>query len=419
MSGGVEADDAPEDEGPLLPWVEPDDRLWRHPSEIGAALPARPAPPVPGPRSSGTRTWSVAVVAGVVGAIIASGIGVAAGNFQRRTTLVQPVTRMMMTPTSMSLASGSPSMPNWPAVADSIAPSVVSITTSGSSGNQTGSGVLYTSIGDTSYILTAARLIGDGRIQVTFDDSESQYARLVGIDPQTGVGLVSVRGTPRIFPPFSYESNLQVAEPVLGVGAHSSMSDGSAVTSGSISAFDVALNVGDNATMEDLVAVNTSGAAANAGGPLVDARGAVFGIEAVVDSPDSSSAGKTYAIPMDVAGHLASEMLAGQPLTHPWLGTVDSTDPSTATVRQLRLSGGAQVTEVTPGSPARQAGLAPSDIITSFDGKPVQSTGALTHLMANGEPGRPATISYVHRGKPVSTTVTLTETPSDVELNQG
>ena len=359
----------------------------------------------------------MAVVAGVVGAIIASGVGVATGNFQRHTTLVQPITRMMMSPTSMSVTASSPEIPNWPAVADAIAPSVVSITTTGSSGDQTGSGVLYTSIGNTSYILTASSLIGDGQIQVTFDDSESRYARLVGIDPETGLGLVSVPGSARNFPSFSYESDLQIAEPVLGVGAHSSTTDGSAVTSGSISAFDVALNVGDDATMEDLVAIDTSGSGqSNAGGALVDPQGAVFGIEALVDSPDSDTTGQSYAIPMDVANHVASQMLAGEPVTHPWLGTVDSTDPSTATVRQLRLTGGSQVTEVAPGSPADQAGITPSDIITSFNGQPVESTGTLTHLMANCQPGHQATISYVHQGKTVSATVMLAETPDDVDL---
>ncbi|MDQ6837095.1 MAG: S1C family serine protease [Actinomycetota bacterium] len=346
---------------------------------------------------------------------MASGVGVVAGSFDRHTTVVQSVTKMM-TPTSMSVPSSSAS-PNWPAVADSVAPSVVSITTTGSGGSQTGSGVLYTAGGDQSYILTSAGLIGDGRIQVTFDDRESQYAHVVGVDHKTGLGLVSVAGSSRIFPTFSSEATLQVAEPVLAVGAPNSRLIGSSVVAGSISALDEAINVDDASTMEGLVAVNTSTAVGgDAGGAVVNAQGTVVGLEALVNSPDSSSNGQSFVIPIDTAQHVARQMLAGQRVTHPWLGTVDTADLSTATAHQLQLPGGAKVTHVTPASPAQHAGLTPSDVITSFNGHPVASTGALTQLVANCDPGYRATVSYLHNGRPASANVTLAETPGDVDL---
>ncbi len=352
----------------------------------------------------------------MVGAIIASGVGVAAGSFDKHTTVVQSVTRMM-TPTSMAVSSSGTNSPNWPAVADSIAPSIVSITTTGSSGNQTGSGVLYTSEGDRSYILTSANLIGDGRVQVIFNDSESQYAHVVGIDRKAGLGLVSVSGGSRIFPTFSFESAVQVAEPVLGVGARNSGLSGAPVAAGSISSLDQAINVGDASTMEGLIGINTSTAArGNAGGALADPQGAVFGIETLVNSPDAGSNGQAFVVPMDTAEHVARQMLAGQRVTHPWLGTVNTVDLSTATAHQMQLSGGAQITEVAPGSPAQQAGMAPSDVITAFNGHTVQSTGGLTQLIAGCDPGDRATVSYLHKGKPATTTVTLAETPGDVDL---
>ncbi|MDQ6782980.1 MAG: S1C family serine protease [Actinomycetota bacterium] len=358
----------------------------------------------------------MAVVAGVVGAIIASGVGVAIGSFDKHTTVVQAVTRMM-TPTSMSLPSAANASPNWPAVADSIAPSVVSITTTGSSGNQTGSGVLYVAVGDRSYILTSANLIGDDRVKVTFNDRESQYARIVGIDRKTGLALVSVSGTSRIFPTFSPESALQVAEPVLGVGSRTSRASGASVVAGSISSLDDAINVGDASTMEGLVAVNRSTSTeGNAGGALVDPLGTVFGIEAQVSSPDASTNGQSFVVPIDIADHVARQMLGGERVTHPWLGTVDTADLSTATAHQFQLAGGAQVTQVTPGSPAERAGMATSDIITAFNGHPVRSTGGLTGLIVNCQPGYQATISYLHKGKPATATVTMAETPSDVNL---
>jgi S1-C subfamily serine protease len=296
---------------------------------------------------------------------------------------------------------------------------VVSITTAGSSGNQTGSGVLYTAVDDRAYILTAASLIGDGRVQVTFDDSESEYAHVVGIDHKTGLGLVSVSGGSRIFPTFSLESAVQVAEPVLDVGGRASSGlDGAPVVAGSISALDEAINVGDASTMEGLIGVNTSAAGyGNAGGALVDPEGSVFGIEALVNSPDAGSSGQAFVVPMDTAEHVARQMLGGQRVTHPWLGTVNTTDLSSATAHQMQLTGGAEVTEVAPGSPAEEAGMAPSDIITAFDGHPVQSTGRLTQLIAGSNPGNRATVSYLHKGKPATANVTLAEAPNDVDLS--
>jgi len=416
VSVDVEADDAPDDEGPLLPWIEPDDRLWRHPSEVGAPAPVRMVSTPRMMKPSGTRTWSVAVVAGVVGAIIASGVGAATGTFERQTTVVQWTNRAGGPPSSV-LSTGSGASPDWPAIADQVAPSVVAIAAMGSRGSQSGSGVLYTSIGDRSYILTAANLIGDGRIEVTLDDSETQFARLVGVDRQTGVGLLSVPNGSRSFPTFTMAGDLKVAEPVLAVGAHSAGISHAPVVSGSISALDAAINVGDSATMENLVAMSTSGSVSiDAGGALVDQRGAVFGIEAMIDSPDVSAAGQSFAIPMDVAAHVVRQMIGGQTVTHPWLGTVGTTDPSTATARQFHLAGGAQVAAVMRNSPAQRVGLVPSDIITSFNGHTVVSTGALTWLVHDCDIGRQASISYLHKGKPVSATVTLVNTPTDVNL---
>lgn len=415
--GGVEPDDVPEDDGPLLPWVSPDDRLWRHPSEVGSSMARSPASAQRGPRSGTVRFWSVAVAAGVVGAVLATGVGIATGSFEHRTTVLSPVTKLLG-PTAMPVttAATSTTSPNWPAIADSIAPSIVSITSYGPEGEQSGSGVLYTSVADKAYILTDSSLVGAGQIKVTFDDSETQSAHLVGVDRETGLGLISVPGAKRNFPPFAAETALQVAQPVLGIGAHGTMGDADVAT-GSISALDVAVNSGDESTMENLIGISSSAPVTDLGAALVNPQGAVFGIEASVNTPDTSQAGQTFAVPYDVADHVAKQMLAGVRITHPWLGVVNAKDPSSATTSQMNVSGGSQVTQVTPGSPAQQAGLRPSDIITSFNGHPVGSTGALTALVSASNPGNPATITYIHGGQPRSATVTLQDTPSDVSLD--
>lgn len=415
MSTDVEAEDGAEDEGPLLPWISPDDRLWRHPSEVGSSISARMVGDDRFARPSSTKTWSVAVVAGVVGAILASGVGVATGNFSRHTTVVQAVTHMMA-PTTMVMSAAAGPSPNWPGIADQVAPSIVSITTTGSSGNQSGSGVLYTSADDRSYILTSAALIGDGQIQVTFDNSDTQHARVTGVDRRTGLALVSVSGNQsRVLPTLGSQADLRVAEQVMVVGARTA--NGAPVAAGSVSGLDQAIDVGDDSTMEDLVSISSATpAGTDAGGALVDPQGTVLGIEALVDSPDAASLGRAYAIPMDVAAHVAGQMLAGRRVTHPWLGTVDTSDPSTATAHALRLPGGAQVTKVAPGSPAEEAGMTPSDVVTGFDGQRVSSAGGLNRMVDNCTPGHRANISFIHGGQPTTRAITVAESPSDVDL---
>jgi serine protease Do len=104
-------------------------------------------------------------------------------------------------------------------------------------------------------------------------------------------------------------------------------------------------------------------------------------------------------------------MLAGSALTHPWLGVTSASDITTAVATQYGLPGGAQVEQISPGSPASQVGLRPSDIITSFDNQPVISSGSLTQLLSQAETGRRVMIDYLHEGKSMRASVAISNQP--------
>jgi S1-C subfamily serine protease len=106
-------------------------------------------------------------------------------------------------------------------------------------------------------------------------------------------------------------------------------------------------------------------------------------------------------------------MLDGLKVDHPWLGVSDAADLSSAVARQLGLSGGAQVGQVIPGSPASRAGMSPNDIITAFNGIPVTSTGALTRVLAQCTPGKQTPISFIHMGLTRTATVLVSDQPGD------
>lgn len=426
-SPSVEADDGVDDEGPFSAWVSPDDRLWRHPSEF------RPSSSDVAPfslegfdpsgvgavgtleRPSAVRTWTVAVVAGVVGALLASGVTIASGGLGQRTTVLQQAVTRVATPDTLALASQSTlANPNWSVVNLRLEASVVAVSNADGS---SGSGVIYAAGGGSrrSYILTTDDLIG-GSVRVTFNDGETQGARLVGSDPKSGLALLSVAGTGRALPTFGTVADLQVAEPLLAISG----SDQGAPPPASLTvqSVDDAVSASDDETMVGMLAV-TGPATTGEGGALVDATGQVVGITTSMTALDPTQQNTSYAIPIDVARHVAAQLLAGRPTTHPYLGVVNTVDLSTLTARQLGVAGGARVETVASGSPAAAVGLSQEDVITALNGAPVSSAGALVSLLATSRPGTSMSVSYLHQGKPATVTVRVSEQPASIIDPQG
>jgi S1-C subfamily serine protease len=416
----VEADDGPEEEGPFFAWLPPDDRLWRHPSEVPANQPAESQPsgePPPasvntvlrsGFRSPATRLWTVAVIAGLIGAVAASGIGMMTGVFQRQTTVVHSV---IPSGPAETLTSDAAPEQNWSQVDDLIAQSVVDIDVSTASGPASGSGFLFAPGDRESYVITDSSLVANANdIHVTFNGGDQYHAHLVAQDPVSGVALISVPTWEHSFPQLGTVASLQIANPLLAVGARTA--SGSAFE-GSVTAEDRAVDVAGGITMQGLIGVSGPPLPdAATGGPLVDANGEVVGITLNLSPVNAADQNLTFAVPVDVAMHVVQQMLAGTPVTHPWLGVTSSSDITSAVAAQYGLPGGAQIEQVAPGSPASQLGLTPTDIITSFDRQPVISSGSLTQLLSQAQPGRRVMMSYLHNGKTVQTSVLVWNQPN-------
>jgi putative serine protease PepD len=404
-----------DDDGPLFAWLPPDDRLWRHPSE--AARP--PAGPPPAGRAGsvrapalgrpGVRVWGLAMVAGLAGALFASGFFMATGITSHRTTVLEPIA----TPATVALAASSSepqtTISSWPSIDTSMASSVVAVHVNNEGNLQVGSGVLYAFSHDESYILTAQDLVANGgTVLVDFTNGQNQRARVVGTDPLSGIAVLATPGTNHSLPTFGSVSNVQVAEQVLAVGTPLADSS-SAVNLGAVSGLDQSVTTGsDGADMDSMVALSgITVPSTSDGGALVDPHGEVVGIDTDITSTDTAAQGVAYAVPIDVAEHVANQLLSGQRLTHPWVGVDDAADLTSATARQLGVTGGAQVEMVDYGSPAAAAGLQVNDVVTAFNGQPVASSGALVTLLSLCQPGRRAPLTYFHgdRKKTVSVIV--------------
>jgi putative serine protease PepD len=443
VSQGVDPDDGMEDEGPFSAWLPPDDRLWRHPSEIGGTVPGGFDPTHDfdtrdlgsardliaahdaGRGDSGhggigtllragpVRTWTVAVVAGLVGALLASGVSMATGDFGAKTPVMNNVARVAPTDTvALAVQSpGAPPTPNWSSVNSAMAASVVAVL---ASSGAAGSGVLYGTRGNRTYILTSNDLT-TGTVEVTFNDGKQQSARLVDADPASGLALLSVAGVQPAIPTFGSVSELRVAEPLLAVSGN----DEGTPMDLSLSSVDDAATISDDDTLVSMLAV-TGPTTTGDGAALVDGEGRVIGITTSMTATDPGQQGTSYAIPIDVAAHVAHQLFSGQAVTHPYLGVIQTQDLPSVYAREFDIAGGAEVETVAPGSPAAAAGIRAGDTITSVNGKPVTSAGSLVSRLADYEPGNRVTVSFMETtGGHATVSVRVINQPSNVDDPNG
>ena len=412
-----------DEDGPYFAWLPPEDRLWRHPSErlaVGAAASSFQPTDSGGrservlslPGSGWGRTWTVAIVAGLVGALSVSALAMGAGWWSHQTTVVRSI---LPSSPSVSLAAAGNAPTNWTAIDDSVAASVVSITVTGASGPRQGSGVVLVDDGEGRVFVITDRTIfapsaseGDqGGIEVTFLSGAVARGTLVGQDALSGVAVVEVPNAGRVIPAsIGSVAELHAADPVLAVGSRMA----SAVATGAVSGEDQVVDLSDGSDMDGLISVTMPALAPAAdGGPLLDQYGRVVGMTVGIQPVDSGQGPVTYAVPIDQATRVASQIIDGHRPTHAWLGVDNSADVPSVMAHQMGLSGGVQVGSVEEGSPADRAGLQAADIITGFDGRPLVSTGALIAQMAACQPGRSVALTFVHAGRTEHTAVHLGE----------
>jgi putative serine protease PepD len=295
-------------------------------------------------------------------------------------------------------------------------PSVVTIQVTGSSSaaSGTGSGEFFRSGG---YILTNNHVIATaangGRIEVVLSDGQRAVASLVGRDALTDLAVlrVSEPTSPRVIG-LGSSSNIDVGQPVVAVGAPLGLS--STLTSGIVSALGRTVEVpGESASSSALLvdALQTDAAInpGNSGGALVDCDGRLIGVPtagAQVPGSTGGSIGLGFAIPVDLADAVASEIIATGRVTHASFG-LRAVPVGGATGTRSGGSTGLYVTVVQTGGPAAAAGLRPGDIITEIEGQPAHSVDQLMVLTITKRPGDKVEITYERNGLSTTTTITL------------
>jgi len=192
------------------------------------------------------------------------------------------------------------------------------------------------------------------------------------------------------------------------------------VTSGIISALNRNVTAQDESgnpvLLTNLIQTDAAINPGNSGGALCDSDSRLIGINTLIASSSGGSEGIGFATPSNTAKRVADDLIAGKPVSHPYIGISGQTVSDTiATQYNLPVTSGAYVTAVVPGSPAEKAGIKQGDIIVSVNGQAVTSMDDLIGAVRNNNVGQTITLGYYSNGQKKSAQVTLAEMPSNVQ----
>jgi putative serine protease PepD len=292
-------------------------------------------------------------------------------------------------------------------------PSVVTIhtdeSTSGGRSAGAGTGVIINTDGD---IITNAHVVNRATtVRVTLDDGTEYPAEVIGSFPDADVAMVRVQGAADLVPAeLGTSADVRVGDEVVAIGNALNLGASPSVTRGIISALDRIIEAPD-VTLHGLIQTDAAINPGNSGGPLLNAAGAVVGINTAI-AADAQSIG--FAIPIDDIKPLIDELKEGRGEITPdtaFLG-VSSVSVSELTTDQLDQFGisasrGAVVTEISPDSPAADAGLEVGDVIVGIDGQSISSAAEVVEAIRNRQEGDEITIEYERDGRKRTTDATL------------
>jgi putative serine protease PepD len=254
-------------------------------------------------------------------------------------------------------------------IASTVSPSVVSIAVNSFSGNGSGSGVIYRSSGTNSFIITNNHVIASatqgGTIRVELNNGDFETAAIVGRDVAYDIAVLRInRGNLKTIK-VGNSNRLLIGEPVVAFGSPLGLSG--TVTSGIVSALNRPVTAGSTGSESYIDAIQTDAAInpGNSGGPLVDATGALVGINSAIASLGGNGSGNIglgFSIPINQAKRVVDEIIETGKSSRPFLGI--NFDPSFTGI-------GARILAVVEGEAAAKAGIPNGAVIREIEGKKI------------------------------------------------
>ena len=275
-----------------------------------------------------------------------------------------------------------------------------------------GSGVIVDKQG---YIITNAHVLeGAEQLAVTLSDGSTvRNVTVVGADPASDIAVLKIPGSDKLVAaPWGDSDKLDVAEQVLAVGSPYELSR--TVTAGIISAKERRGLPLPQVAYQDFLQTDAAVNPGNSGGPLVNLKGEVVGINTAIFGEKYQ--GISFAISSRIAQDVYRRLRAGEKVTRGWLGV--GMQPLTGDLAErmgLPEAQGALVADVLPDSPAQEAGIEQGDVIVQWDGKPVNDRDDLRFLAAASKIGSEAEVLLYRNGQKVEVKVKVGERPSKVD----
>jgi S1-C subfamily serine protease len=273
-----------------------------------------------------------------------------------------------------------------------------------------GSGVIFRSDG---VILTNNHVVGDAdEILVTLNDKRKFKGTVLGRDPFTDLAIVKIDAKDLPAAKIGTSKNIRPGDWAIAVGSPLGLDH--SVTLGIISA--LGRNISGDGVQNSAELIQTDAAInpGNSGGPLLNIHGEVIGLNTAIRA-DGQNIG--FAIPIDVAKEIASQLLASGTIEHPYLGIMmqELDDKLSKSLGVSSTTKGVAIAGLVPNSPAEQSGLAQWDIIEKVDGKPVLTAKDIQQIVRSHKPGESLSFLVFSDGQLKTLGVKIGKYPSKEE----
>ncbi len=254
------------------------------------------------------------------------------------------------------------------------------------------------------YIVTNNHVVeGGNKFTVVTKDGTKHDAELVGTDRRTDLAVLKVNSDDE----FTYvdfgETRPRIGEWVVAVGNPFGL--GGTVTAGIVSAHGREIGA---SRYDDFIQIDAAVNKGNSGGPAFNLNGEVIGVNTAIFSPSGGNVGIAFAIPAALADEVVADLIENGSVTRGWLGVqIQPVTKELAESLGLTIENGAIVTDAQDGSPAAQAGIKSTDVISQVDGKPIKGPRELARVVAGYEPNTEINLTVWRDGKSEEITVKL------------